>query len=368
MGLLGVFLGILSLSPWNLVPAHIIFSVSFPSSSLRQGPLEPVNAYLAENCEAIGARGSILQPETIIFDSNRSLYAFSTDGIYRMSSLDGDLRRIVTTNGRPLSGAFVPGTSMLYFVDAALGLLRVDVASESKLNPEIILTHTQDGKPIRFADDIAIVEDRFVYFTDASDIRPFLVDKEYFDIMQPSKLDFLRGVGTGRIIEYDILTSRTRELASGLRFANGITLTADEKRILVAESCNFRILSISREDGSVKVFADNLPGMVDGVKRTDRGTFWATIVKRIDPEISFSLLHYRPFRYFMGKIPDQWLPVKKYGLVIEFDANGSEIRRLHDPTGTLADSISSATEHDGFLYLGTLSKSNHHITRCKLEK
>ena len=54
-------------------------------------------------------------------------------------------------------------------------------------------------------------------------------------------------------------------------------------------------------------------------------------------------------------LPKAFLPKPKpYGFVLGLDIQGGVVHNLHDPTGTYG-MITSVQEHDGSLYLGTLS-------------
>nr|CAD2165940.1 unnamed protein product [Meloidogyne enterolobii] len=43
----------------------------------------------------------------------------------------------------------------------------------------------------------------------------------------------------------------------------------------------------------------------------------------------------------------------KYGMVVELDLNGKIIRSYHDPTGTVIQGVSQASDDGDFLYLGS---------------
>jgi hypothetical protein len=47
----------------------------------------------------------------------------------------------------------------------------------------------------------------------------------------------------------------------------------------------------------------------------------------------------------------------RYGLLVEYDLNGSVIKSWHDPTGKVLQAISHAEIKDGKVYLGSIFDS-----------
>ena len=54
----------------------------------------------------------------------------------------------------------------------------------------------------------------------------------------------MQGGSTGRLLAYDPATGETREMATGIFYANGVTLSQDEDFVLLVESGALRILRI----------------------------------------------------------------------------------------------------------------------------
>ena len=59
------------------------------------------------------------------------------------------------------------------------------------------LLNTIDGTPIQFADDLAITQEGVVYFSDATQRNPIIIENEFWE-QRPS----------GRIISYDLNTKK----------------------------------------------------------------------------------------------------------------------------------------------------------------
>ena len=59
-----------------------------------------------------------------------------------------------------------------------------------------------------------------------------------------------------------------------------------------------------------------------------------------------------------------WPRPEPYGLVLALDEDGEIIESLHDPTGEHFSPVTSVEEHQGYLYLGSLTADR--IARYKL--
>ena len=88
-----------------------------------------------------------------------------------------------------------------------------------------------DDSRMRFADDLDIVPDGRIFFSEAT-IR--------FDITEWA-VDALEARGNGRIICYDPRDKSTRTVIPNLQFPNGICCTFDGESILFAETWGCRI-------------------------------------------------------------------------------------------------------------------------------
>jgi len=77
-------------------------------------------------------------------------------------------------------------------------------------------------------------------------------------------------------------------------------------------------------------------------------------------------LHAFPFlKTQMSKLPKAlWPKPQPYGLVLALNEQGQITQSLHEPTGQHLKEITSAREHDGYLYLGSLH--NDRIGKYKL--
>lgn len=85
--------------------------------------------------------------------------------------------------------------------------------------------------PLNFADDLDVSKDGIIYFTDVGK------SGTYGDIF----VDVL-GEPAGRLIQYDTKTKKTKVLANGIRFANGVQLSKKEDFVVVSETGMGRVL------------------------------------------------------------------------------------------------------------------------------
>jgi sugar lactone lactonase YvrE len=144
-------------------------------------------------------------------------------------------------------------------------------------------------------------------------------------------------------------------------------LSQHEEFVLVNETYRFRIARYwlkGERAGKSDVFVDNLPGYPDNITSNRRGTFWLALVT-VRNDTSDGLAPHPFFKNVLAKLPRAFLPKPQpYGFVIKLDETGRILQSFQDPTGEHVPAITSAFEHDGYLYLGSLS--NNFIGKFKL--
>ncbi len=278
---------------------------------------------------------------------------------------DGSGREvIVDTGGRPLGFDF-DAQGALVVADPMFGkhggLLRV--AGRGAAAKIEVLTDAVDGDALRYVDAAVIAKNGRVYFSDAS--RRF-GSKAWGGSFEASVLDIIEHQGTGRILEYDPATQKTRILIEGLSFANGVALSADERHVFVAETGAYRVWKVAvaaqrvqaqsaaaRPSDTAKVLLDNLPGFPDNLMRGQDGRLWAGLAK---PRSAFSDDNAaRPWlRALALRLPRAMWPVPPaYGHVFAFDEGGRVLADLQDPSGAYPET-SGATEAGELLYVHSL--------------
>lgn len=302
---------------------------------------------LAENTDLRQATlmglGVLDGPEDIAIDRDGHIYTGTVDGrIVRVNRDDGQITLLANTGGRPLGMEFDEDGSLLV-ADAHRGLLRVAPDGEIE-----VLTHSVDGQTILFADDVAIAPDGVIYFTDAS--TRFGLD-DY-------QLDLIEGRPNGRLLAFDPDTGETRVVLEDLYFANGVTLSADGQYLLITETGRYRITRYWLDGpraGTRDLFAENLPGFPDNIStRPDGSGYWVALPSRRNPQLD-AISDSPRLRNLTARLPAWLQPAPEhYGMVLFLDTDGVIRMAPRDPDGEMLYELTSAVEHEGYLYMGTL--------------
>jgi hypothetical protein len=147
-------------------------------------------------------------------------------------------------------------------------------------------------------------------------------------------------------------------LASGLQFANGVTLTADESALVFAETTGCRLskywLTGSRA-GSITAVVTDLPGYPDNIATGRDGRIWVAMVSERN-RLSERLGPRAPvIRSLLWRLPYRWLPNPKPTVwVVAFDPDDghvvTQLRTQHRSFG-LATGV---VETPGRLWLGRI--------------
>jgi sugar lactone lactonase YvrE len=279
---------------------------------------------------------------------------------------DGTAREVMAeTGGRPLGFDF-DAEGALIVADPMAGdhgaILRVK-GRGAGARIEVLASNV-GGDPLRYVDAVVVAKSGRIYFSDAS--QRFGA-KAHGGTFNASVLDILEHQRTGRILEYDPGTKRTRVMMGGLSFANGVALSADERHLIVAETGEYRIWKIGVEAHGVdarqalstpsdnaRVLIDKLPGYPDNVMRGADGRIWTGLTKPRGAFIDDNAG--RPWLRAMAlRLPKSLWPVPPaYGHVFAFDENGKVLVDLQDPSGAYPETT-AVTEAGGRLYIQSLN-------------
>jgi len=235
----------------------------------------------------------------------------------------------------------------LIVCDQILGLISIN--PKGKIS---VLSNgaTQDGifRKFVFTDFHSIGTDGKIYFSDGSNKW-----NDFHD-------DFLEGHPRGSLLVYDPSTETTTYLLKDkLYFPNGILLSPSQDFILISETFMFRISCYwlsGPKAGSLEIFMDGLPGFPDNLSLSPRGTMWVAFPTIRKPEVEF-LLSSTFIKKIMYQLPHSLRPkLPPTTLVVEIDITEKKIiRSLWDPTGAYITLVSTVEEHNGYIFLGTLS-------------
>jgi hypothetical protein len=283
-------------------------------------------------------------PEDVDVDAQGRVYAGLQDGrILRWSSPGAEPELFVDTGGRPL-GLHWDSAGNLLVADAFAGLLSVDLSGQvTTLVTEV------DGESMVFTDDLEITAAGVIYVSDASS----RFDQHHW------QADIIESRPSGRLIAYDTLSRHAEVVLDGLYFANGVAVDPGQQFVLVVETSRYRVrrLWIAGEAaGRDEVIIDNLPGFPDGISAGTGGLFWLALPGPRNPLIDGTAGS--PWlRRLMAKLPRALQPApERYGHVVGIDGSGEVRCSLQHPSGEVFAIITSVQEHDGWLYLGSLSE------------
>jgi sugar lactone lactonase YvrE len=311
-----------------------------PKPPSTTGALEPDRALAgAETVVTCGG------PEDVAFDDEGRLYTGTEhDEILRSvdpvdaTTTDAATELFATVDGRPLGMAFDGEDLLVCATDAGLQSVSPDGSVTT-------LSARTDGRAVAFADDLHVATDGTVYYTDAT----------VHDIFQDELFE-LRD--TGRLLAYHPETGETTVELGALGSANGVCPHADGESLLVTETSRYRVSRYwvdGDREGEFERVATNLPGYPDDVEAAGDGTYWLAIPTPRDGTLE--TLHARPgLKRLLGTLPRAALEQVSgdpYGLVLRLDEGGGIVDSLHDPDGRVFG-VTSATPHDGALYLGSL--------------
>ena len=329
-----------------------------------------------------GQEPLMVGPETVVFGNDGTMFVMTEAAkllklVDFVQQPDNDNVILATAIevmylgfGRPLGGKF-GSNNTLYIADAMLGLTRVRDPESPHAKVEIIARRVElDGKwsSLNLVDDVTIgPRSGKVYFTDATDIQPDRVNN-IWDVLYASKLDLARaGRRRGRVLEYDPATDGLRVLATGLHFANGISVDKDERFLIISETFQARSVKYylqGPKEGTLELLDAHFPGYTDGVDcNPDSGLCYVAIPT---PPAVMSWVYKLPHpldcfvRTLFMCLPRSLAPKPPaFGGVAEVDP-GTETREQHlvrlllDPTGKDVPLVTGSTVNENKLYLGFL--------------
>jgi len=333
---------------------------TWPTPVPLQGALAPNDA-LQTSLERLLDGELPGQPETVVFGDDGRVFAMLEGDVWVAEGPNGSNPQLYAhTGGRPLGGKFDASGNLVY-ADGTGGLLMIEAGSRRVVK---LTDRVSDDSPLEpdsliyYADDLDIGASGLVYFSDAAAMGPARSTDGRYDTLGAAKAAFVQGP-TGRLLTYDPATGATHVLATGLWFANGVALAADESFVVVGSTFSARLYRHwlqGPKAGVTEPFAE-MPGMVDGVSLASDGGFWVAICAPMSDLVRIAAGH-NSIRFWLGWLPEQLAPqATPSGMVVKVSSDGQITQMLQDPTGKEADMVTAVTEYEGKLYLGSLAKS-----------
>lgn len=300
---------------------------------------------------------------------------------------------------RPLGLKF-SSNGTLFAIDPYHGIYHINITNGQYWLIMNIKKHKLPANRVaRFLDDLAILEEDdgnlIIYMTDVSD--RWLLHDVYYVVGEHDQ--------TGKLLSFNTRTSQLKTEIANLAFPNGITLMDDKNILLINEFNRRRILAYyinGEREGEMEIFANNLPGEPDNIKRSlnnkqetylvalftgrnkERPSFYLDymsdypFIKRFYFRItrifgllweSFGLIINNHFITSIGfdiRVSNFMIPmVSEYGLAIEVDSMGNIVNSFHSPDGYTSQLSEifeyNRTASERYFYLG--SYSNHYLGR-----
>ena len=283
-------------------------------------------------------------PEDVVADANGDIWTGIEDGRIIRVSCDGSCAQVVAdTGGRPL-GLAVARDGRLLICDSHRGLLRYDPNTDTM---ETLVAEVA-GRALTFCSNVVESSDGTIFFTESTSRFHY----EYY------KGSVIEGRPTGSLFRRDP-DGTVSVLASGLHFANGVTLTDDESAVVFAETTAVRLskywLTGSRA-GTITPLVTELPGYPDNISTGLDGRIWVAMVSDRNRLNEWLGPRAPIIRGVMWKLlPYRWLPNPKPTVwVVAFDPDdGHVVTQLHTshPDFGLATGV---VEIPGRLWLGRI--------------
>lgn len=266
-------------------------------------------------------------PEDVVIDGRGGVYTGLVDGrILRIDATDGSHEVVGDTGGRPL-GLAVARDGRLLICDSHRGLLAMDVATGAV---ETLVTDVA-GRALVFCSNVVESSDGTIYFTESTARFPY----------ERYKGAILEARGTGSLLRRDVDGTVTT-LLSGLYFANGVTLTADESALVFAETQGARVSKFwltGPQAGTSTPLLDGLPGYPDNISTAPDGRIWVAMVSDRNALTEWLAPRLPFLRKLLWLLPYGALPDVKSGVwVLAIDPDDgrvtSQLRTQHEEFGS----------------------------------
>ena len=268
---------------------------------------------------------------------------------------DGGKQEVFANTGGRVLGFDFDAQGRMIAADAMKGLLAI--TADRRVT--VLTDRVTSNDPIRYANSVVVAPDGTIYFTDSS---TRFSPAQWGGTYEASVLDIMEQSATGRVLAHDPATGKTRIVAHGLSFANGIALSSDGHTLFVNETGRYRIwkidgrasdLDVQSGSPQARVLLDNLPGYPDNLMRGRDGRIWVGLFKPRNPAADW--LAQRPFlRKILLRLPRFLLPLgQSYGHVFAIDEDGRVTADLQDPSGAYPETT-GVTETADRLYIHSL--------------
>ena len=283
--------------------------------------------------------------EDVVVDSEGWVLTGTEDGsVFRVRPDGGRIDRVGSTGGRPLGLELLPDGRVLV-CDSVRGLLALDVSTGRTQ----VLADLVHGQRILVCNNAAVHTDGSIFFSDSSRVHP----------LERYEADLAEDTASGRLLRRDP-DGTVEVLVDGLRFANGVALSADESFVVVAQSGGRSVvrrwLSGPRA-GQDESWVSDLPGYPDNVSRGTDGLIWVAVASPTLPSLERVMKAPHLVRRASWRLPHRLRPTPpRSARVMAFDDDGALVHDLDlDPSAF--HFVTGVREHEGRVWLGSLHES-----------
>jgi sugar lactone lactonase YvrE len=210
--------------------------------------------------------------------------------------------------------------------------------------------------PFGFVNDLDVSNDGQIYFTDSSRRWGHRSDSPGY------YLDMLENRPNGMVYVWDPQTRATRVAIDQLYYPNGIAVASDGQSIFISETFRYRIQQFwigGPRAGQIETFADNLPGMPDGLTTDGQGRLYIAMLSQRSSLLA-AVHRNRALNLLLSKLPN-WLrpnggPTSGFIAVMD-EASGEVLDSFHDPNSSLNYISSVIVAPDGHVWFGSVYAS-----------
>ena len=320
---------------WQSAPSKGYVGVYAPNERLAE----------VERHEILGRHG----PEDAAIGSDGALYFTTGEGDVLRRSGNGDTAVFASGLGRALGIEAAPDGS-LWVTDAYRGLTRI-----TPDGAELMVTQTDDGAPILYANSLDFAPDGAIWLTDSS---TKFGAQSFGGTLEASYLEILEHGRTGRIIRFDPASGIATTELTGISFANGLAMgpTGDWLFFVETGANAVRRLWINGpRKGEVEDSLTNMPGFPDNLKRDPEGGFLLGLVSKRAPAADMAA-PYPILRKILQRLPTAVRPkAVSYGFILHLNDAGEVTRTWQDPAAAYALTTGAVRDADGALWITSLS-------------
>ena len=285
-------------------------------------------------------------PEDLASDGT-SLFVADGVRVLRYAAVPGSEGTVVASFEQPVTALACLNDAGVAAWAVALGGREVRIVGGAHDGKRIEVVN---GKPLVSANAISATGDGRLIITDGSENHPVALWKN--DLMELGR--------SGRVVEWDLASGATREVATGLAYAFGACTTGSdgEAAIWACESWRHRVVTVGGAQ-SGRAVIDSLPGYPSRITPAASGGYWLTafilrtqLVEFVlrEPEFRKRMLEEIAPQYWIAPalnsgntflepmqgahlkmmgVVKPWAPPRSYGLVIRLSPEGRVRYSLH---------------------------------------